>query len=1067
MQNISSAPAAGNKTTMSPKQKILACFLFACLLQEAKSQYKLEQPVLVSKEHGLPTNDVRSIRKGKDGFIWMGTSEGLCRFDGQQVKVFHETKDPYIASFDKLVMSVLPRDKQIWMGTNQGVSVFDIASETFRHYQLGETRKSDSIKRSFTQAVPILFTDRQGEIWLGTKDRGVWMYEKDKDDFRNFPYELSAYQPLVPALGNRSSILSMEASRTNDSIIWAGTTAGLQEINKYTRRVRWYTFPQDNKDYQIAVNAFRRMLHHEDGLLYVGSWDAGVNVFDPLTKSFTPLVLKSEYGKQVFNGPIISILRKSRDELWITTLQGLAIYNTAQKIVSWFKLNKPLQYEFYGVDYIDDANRVWQTNINGVQYFDPVVQQFTPYSFAHLFNRDWAYAFYILSDRESKRITVCPRVADGLYIFDRPTEEWTKLPFSGMGSSNQQRIIVRGFVEMGPGRYFISADEGLFTYSLSTRRLTAAPNQPPVAFKQMGELIYRAPNELWLAADADGLVKWNIVTGQHRVYKEELTADRSGTGFGRIVHLYKDSRGNTWFARAGGFSVHLGASDSIINFFYSANAGNSFPFVNGFSEDRNGKLWLSSGDGFYGYIDTKQPEHGIVRKFDLKESGMNGFLGFLATDKQGNVWGYTLKELVRINADDQSLTRFSFEYGVKAVDFFHFSFLPSGEMIFGGRNSVTISNPQELKRNAELPVPYIMQLKLLNQPIHPSEYEAGKKLELSHHQNFISISFSAQAYTMAGGVKFRYRLKNFDDWTEEEGGRLANYTNIPPGDYVFQLQAANNEGIWNEKMLELPVYISTPWWQTWWFRITALLLVSALIYWLYQYRVSQVKKKEKMKSQYEKKLANVEMTALLAQMNPHFLFNSLNSIDSYIIKNESGKASEYLNNFARLMRLILQNSRSNYISLKDELEALDLYLQMEALRFKGKFSYEIRIDSDIDTSGIVIPPMLVQPYVENAIWHGLMHRADGTVGKVEIIISRQDNNLICIVQDNGIGREKAQQLKEQKQGVHKRSMGMQITKDRIDMINKLYDTNTRVQIVDLKNQHGEAAGTRVKLVIPV
>src|SRR4030095_13601090 len=132
----------------------------------------------------------------------------------------------------------------------------------------------------------------------------------------------------------------------------------------------------------------------------------------------------------------------------------------------------------------------------------------------------------------------------------------------------------------------------------------------------------------------------------------------------------------------------------------------------------------------------------------------------------------------------------------------------------------------------------------------------------------------------------------------------------------------------------------------------------ALAWWAYRYRIGQIRKKEQLRSQYEKKLANSEMSALLAQMNPHFLFNSLNSIDSYIIKNESGKASEYLNNFARLMRLILQNSRSNYITLKDELETLDLYLQMEDLRFKDKFQYEIKVTEGIDTSSIVIPPML-------------------------------------------------------------------------------------------------------------
>jgi LytS/YehU family sensor histidine kinase len=210
------------------------------------------------------------------------------------------------------------------------------------------------------------------------------------------------------------------------------------------------------------------------------------------------------------------------------------------------------------------------------------------------------------------------------------------------------------------------------------------------------------------------------------------------------------------------------------------------------------------------------------------------------------------------------------------------------------------------------------------------------------------------------------------------------------------------------------------------------------------------------------------MTALLAQMNPHFLFNSLNSIDSYIIRNESGKASEYLNNFARLMRLILQNSRSNYISLKDELEALDLYLQMESLRFRDKFQYRIHVDETLDAASVVIPPMLIQPYVENAIWHGLMHKKDGGCGVVEIHISQdRENNLVCIVRDNGIGRVRAEAIKAQNPGNRKKSMGMQITRDRIEMINKLYNSSTEVKITDLVDAEGQPAGTEVRLVIPI
>lgn len=250
--------------------------------------------------------------------------------------------------------------------------------------------------------------------------------------------------------------------------------------------------------------------------------------------------------------------------------------------------------------------------------------------------------------------------------------------------------------------------------------------------------------------------------------------------------------------------------------------------------------------------------------------------------------------------------------------------------------------------------------------------------------------------------------------------------------------------------------------------IAAIVLGTILaIFGLYRYQMNQFKAREKMKTAFEKKLAHVEMSALLAQMNPHFLFNSLNSIESYIVSNQTKAAAQYLNNFSRLMRLILQHSRSDYISLKEEINALELYLEMEHIRFKDKFQYGIYIARDLDTNAIDIPPMLIQPYVENAIWHGLMHKPDRSNGMLVLEISRKDNYLYCVIEDNGIGREKAQAIVAKKTTPRKRSMGMAITKDRMKIMSQLYNFNTEVKVTDLYRKDGEARGTRVELFIPL
>jgi hypothetical protein len=220
-----------------------------------------------------------------------------------------------------------------------------------------------------------------------------------------------------------------------------------------------------------------------------------------------------------------------------------------------------------------------------------------------------------------------------------------------------------------------------------------------------------------------------------------------------------------------------------------------------------------------------------------------------------------------------------------------------------------------------------------------------------------------------------------------------------------------------------------------------------------------------LETEFEHKLADTEMTALRAQMNPHFIFNCLNSIKLYTLQNDADKASDYLTKFSRLIRLVLENSRSELVPLQNELEALQLYIELEAMRFKQKVQFAIHVSPGIDQRYLCIPPLLLQPYVENAIWHGLMHKPEG--GTVTVEVSQPQDNLLHIeITDDGVGRERAAGLKSKSAGKHK-SFGMQVTADRIRMINQLYNIHTQTQVVDLVDSFGDACGTKVILEIPV
>lgn len=230
-------------------------------------------------------------------------------------------------------------------------------------------------------------------------------------------------------------------------------------------------------------------------------------------------------------------------------------------------------------------------------------------------------------------------------------------------------------------------------------------------------------------------------------------------------------------------------------------------------------------------------------------------------------------------------------------------------------------------------------------------------------------------------------------------------------------------------------------------------------------RNNDLVEKNKIIETVTQKMAEIEISALRSQMNPHFIFNCLNSIKLYTLQNDSHAASEYLTKFSRLIRLVLENSRMEKIPLEQELETLKLYIEMEEMRFKGKVNYTIQVDAKVDTQFIEIPPLLIQPFVENAIWNGLMHKEFG--GNITIDLQNIDEKTLQIrITDDGIGRKKSLEL-QSKTATKNKSYGMQVTNERIALINHIYKTETKIEIIDLEDRNKNPIGTQVIIEIPL
>jgi len=339
-----------------------------------------------------------------------------------------------------------------------------------------------------------------------------------------------------------------------------------------------------------------------------------------------------------------------------------------------------------------------------------------------------------------------------------------------------------------------------------------------------------------------------------------------------------------------------------------------------------------------------------------------------------------------------------------------------------------------------------------------------KPIILSHKEKILAFAWGILNAAPSHAYEIHYQLDGFEDiWhlVRPESGNTAIYTNLAPGSYEFRLKILPLIDQEPFIALSIPISIQPPYWKTWWFFICIFLLFGTALYSLYRYRLRSLLREEKIRTDFNEKLAKLEINHLRSQMNPHFMFNSLNSIKLFILKNEREMAADYLSNFADLIRDILNYSKEDFICLEDEIKTLRTYIDLEQLRLQDPIDVQFEIDPKIDLRRLLVQPLILQPFVENAIWHGLTHKK----GKKLLRLSfRQESRfLICEIEDNGIGRELASTFKTRSGA--RRSYGIEITKERISSQNN----KNSIEVIDLQDQTGHPAGTLVvlKLVIKI
>ncbi|WP_162915687.1 sensor histidine kinase [Paraflavitalea soli] len=540
-----------------------------------------------------------------------------------------------------------------------------------------------------------------------------------------------------------------------------------------------------------------------------------------------------------------------------------------------------------------------------------------------------------------------------------------------------------------------------------------------------------------------------MVAGSNSLYSLRLDNDTfERYWMGRTTSLlYRND--STWFGASDG--LYLLKPDKSIFYF-----GSISPLLKNriaaIKEGADGTIWIATySKGLVGLRNNQVKYHITV------EDGLsNDASRCLAMDGK-YIWAGTANGLNRIRVDAGLARVDNFLADGVASDMIN-AVLVVGDTVYAGTpQGITVFD-----KNNALPAS-VCDLKMLGISLNGKETALTDNIQLDYGNNNIRLNFVAISFSSAGNVVYNYRLKNLDTTWKTTSQTSLEFVSLPPGQHELEIYATNKFGI-NSSIHRQLFSILPPFWQTAWFVISCIITIVTATWLVVAYRNRQARKKEAARLVVEKQLHELEQKALRSQMNPHFIFNCMNSVQEFIIDKDIASANKYLTKFASLIRQTLDNSFHSSTTLASEIQYLTTYLGLEQMRHKNMFSYSLQISPELQPELVTLPVMLLQPYVENATWHG-MRSGDNPDGQIDIHFSTTNNVLYCTITDNGIGREAALVAKKDSQ-VQYQSRGMQLTNERINLINSHAGVAITIDIKDLRDEAGNAAGTAVTIGIP-
>ncbi len=992
------------------------CFVYAEQLVAQNSQLR---PYTIAE--GLPQSQVYDVAQDEKGFLWLGTQGGgLANFDGETFSVWNEN-DGLLSNYIHALHSA---NDSVFVGTNRGLSI--------------------KTKRGFTNyEIPLIqqFYRYKNNLYLATR-KGIYAYSQ-----KSGPKKI----PIHPEI-DASSINTIYFGGDH---FWLATDNGLWKCNALNA-----TAGEISK---LESNNFTAVLQHNNKII-AATFDDGVFVMD------------QENPKNAFLMPEplgVNSMSVYKNELWMATHNGVSVIETKNfDVVKQLHTGNGLAAPHVRKVFCDSRNNLWIATSGGGLY------KYFQNNFVHYDKRNGL---------KGNRIYAVHRAKDEIWLSSSEAG-LTKIDSSGIhplpNKNPFYKVKIKTIASDANGNIWAGSDDRgiLFRETKTTDSLVLRSQNSfqiqidtiPVTRTTEHSIDERKgfPSDwirklvvddeyVWAATYANGIVKFNYFSGNDSLVIRKTFGKREGMTDLLLKDMVKDESGRLWFSSQNG---HLGYIEAgKLTMLDTPLEGLTAIGTVRFHNDR---LFLgTSGKGIW-YSNSGTPDNFQQLK-GAKNSASNNIYQ-LIFDDEGNLWAGTEKGVDKIvlNASNEIMEVYHFgrndgflgiETCLNAVDKDG-----KGNLWFGAIYGLTKHIPSQNTRTSLPPRVYFTGVEEAYKAIDSIDLRqwtnSNKVLQLNPDQTQLGFSFRTVDLDHPNAIAYRFKLDD-NEWSPWSASRQQNFAGLAYGPHTFSVQSRNHS--WEESdPIAFRFFIDSPLYKKNWFQWTVLasvLMVLLSLVWWYVRKLKSKNRAAQARLKTQNYLLTLEQKALRLQMNPHFIFNVLNGIKA-MATDKPEKMNTTINSFAVLLRDTLNNSRKETIALDQEVKTLEHYIAVEKLMAPKPFTHSIDVKTTPGAEEILIPPMLIQPFVENAIRHGILK---GTrEGVLQVAFHSTDTHLHCTVSDNGMGIFSSQQKKAK---TDHQSMALVVTKERLESISG----KESLQINEIKKEDGTVGGTRITFAIPL